>query len=810
MDIIDQLDDEINKIEYDVMLPALPQSLNDVIESAKNEPQVSSGIANAPVVIDADFGTGGMDSIEDIVDAIDLLADDMIDNLGLVGNTLATGFAEDARKSKRTNDLLQSINRVLTEQWEREQKDRAFGVKNKMSDELPGNSTGAGTGLATTGSDNGSDSDFDLPFDLGGGKDKDKNKSKNKSKNKPKGFFNKVLGKLNKMKGNKYAKGLAALSGIFLASEASGISNVSGIFGDEEDKVMEPQPVADTNDIDYLNSDTQSVENVATSNVTNSSALNMDSNTFNSEQTITTPVLPSPIDKKVAKLRNEYYGSVDKDNSKINSEISTLKTFSAITDPKVSEDMPLIPDMGMGTFAATAMLGAPLLLNRSPVERMPSMSAYREALPNRNLPIQSQPRLPSPVKADVVKPANPSKLPKAGPKMRMPKMGVGGALGALMSGMSIYDTATDESLSGRDKTESIAGSLGTIGAYSIPLVGQAMGLADMATMGVNLALGTEIPSLGGLVGEGVSDLTAGAFDLFDMAMGNEVEPRAEGDKRFYDNMTLASSLGPLGMLSDMTGLTEYLTDTFFGSDSPTEKKPEVETISNNAPSKANVADAIPTTAPAPTTKADSPYIKTLAKAVPYYAKVHGKDPSKSGDVLDIFRIPSTSQGTANAMAKDYMGEDFSAEVAIEEYNQALAAINTNDPSMESNIDTLVGDVATSISNNEVSTADAYTSMSENTNQDIQTSLPNDVPSIEQGYEEAQRENYVTALPQPEVVVNLDEAAEVKQSAPQPIKTADNKPKVITRTKTVQPPLSLGNISGLENVAGVNHLNKSIG
>ena len=825
MDIIDRLDDEVNKLEYDVMLPALPQSLNDLIESAKNEPQASSGIANAPVVIDADFGTGGMDSIEDIVNAIDLLADDMIDTLGLVGNTLVTGFAEDARKSKRTNELLQSINRVLTEQWEREQKDRALGIKNKMADDSDSDSSS--TGLTPFGTGAGSsDDDIFLGGNPFGGKDKDKNKDKDsgkdKNKNKSKGKFGKVLDSIKRNPKLKWiVGGLSALT----YTEAAGISNVTGIF-DDSDEAMQPEPVAGNSEDGMLSpSDTSSLTDIATSNVTNNGALTVDGNKFSEQTYLQNKYLTQPkVVEKVSEARKGYYSDLVEDSAKLNSELSTLKTFSAINSPKISEDMPLIPDMGMSAFAATAMLGAPLLLNRPPVERMPSMSAYRDALPNRNLPIQSQPKIPPPVHADTVKPANPSKIPKAGPKMRIPKIGVGGALGAMTAGMDIFSTATSDDLSGRDKTEDIAGSLGTIGAYMIPGIGQAMGLADLATTGINLAFDTEIPSLGGLIGDGVSDLTSGAFDLADMVMGNDIEPRAEGDERFYDNMTIASALGPLGMLADATGLTDYLTDTFFGSDAPDAKKPEVETTSNNAPSKA-VTDATPTTAPAPTTKADSPYIKTLSKALPFYAKVHGKDPSIVGDVLKIYKIPSTSQGMANAMAKDYLGEDFSSEIAIEEYNQAMASIDNADAvNVESNVDTLAGDVKASGDVNtsgDITTSGSSLSTSglnplgisdQNNIQSFDSmlaSMSNDSLETQNAIEEIQRESYDTIAPKPEVIVNLDRAADVKQTSPAPIKPKE-KTKVVTKTKVVQPPLSLGNIASLDSISGINHLNKSIG
>lgn len=814
MDIIDQLDDEINKIEYDVMLPALPQSLNDIIESAQHEPEVTSGISNAPVVIDADFGTGGMEDIDDIVDAINMLADDMIDNLGLVGTTMANGFAKEARDAKRTNDLLKSINTILTDQWEQNQKDRMFAGRRITSDGFDerGRSGKGGAGaMAASGADGGLDFDFGGPDWFNRDKDKEdarKQNRKTNTKTPNKGGRFQWLRKLGTP-----GKALAALGATFALSEATGFSNVTGIFGDDKEEAMQPQSTVANKEESFFYNDwfDDDPDSVATSNVTNNSAMNFEGDSFaDASSSVITPAQTAreriyELKKdKLQQLRENHYSSVESSSAKINSEISNLQTAVATQNPTVSSDDLMGLDMGTSALAATALLGAPLLM-RNPVSKIyPEMADYRTALPNRNLPTYNQPRLPAPVTATA------QGLPAPKPKLGIPKAGLGRLLGPAatlgLGALDFHSIYTDENLTDDQKRE----AYGDVTGQTVSGLGGAAAGAALGTMifpGVGTVIGGLLGGVGGsMLDSFMSEDGESSFigDIINSFTGDS----PDGEESFFDKMSIASAFGPLGMLADMTGATDTIADFFgFGdSDTKDQPKPEVTQATNMAPTPAKT-DTVPQTAPPVSAKTDSPYIKTLSKAIPFYAKNHGKDASKTSDILNIYRMPNTSQGMANAMAKDILGEDFTAEIAIEEYQNALAAVNNADSvNVESNVDTVMGDINTA-SNVDISNASSSSSI-ESVSPNV--AMATNTPTTERVTEEVQRESYATVQPQPDVNINLDRAADKKQTPPEKMQVAKTAPKTRIVKQPVPVPLSMGNISNLDGAGGINHINKSIG
>jgi hypothetical protein len=398
---------------------------------------------------------------EELLDVLFLIDEDINTGFSLFSDSVNTYNSKSLKVQIKQRDLIKDLGIIFRDWWEIFKRDR--NKPKLLNPKTPQVSISPTSTAATVAASKKEDSSsIDLPWDK-----KTKSEGPEKSKNhKSRGRF----GKIFSAGSNLLSKGLDHLQGnaAKLAIGAGG---------------------------SYL------AYNALNSNTENTSVMTPEKTTSRRDTSS-----PSTLDK----TESVEYSSITGSLVKTSKALEELKSSEAlipgqVASPNVEKDL-ISNSQIVGAAGLTALGGSTIALdlhNRraSPLIGAPINGIDVPRLPAPNLDASGSPREPE------------TKIKKGIPKL--------GALGALISAHSIYNTATDDSLTDKDKTVDIASTGGQAAAYAAtlalgpaaPFALAALGISDVASFAGGL-LGYDIPSISGTVGEGAGKASGEIYDYF--------------------------------------------------------------------------------------------------------------------------------------------------------------------------------------------------------------------------------------------------------------------------------------------------------
>lgn len=853
MNILDQLDDHAENLDYEVMQPANVEKFSTLIADAlssqeeyiENGADTFSAPSTSLVTLDYPEQNRSEIQIDDLVDAMGAMSKNMSKNLGMVVSTIDDGQDIDSKYNVSTLSTLKSINGILKDQWDQAELDRKLGVERSISDKGDGNGYGTGQGDGESGGDSGDSGDTTIIPLSGGGKDKDK--KKNKRKPKPtkgarlKGFAGLVASAVA-LAGVSEATGMTNVTNMFGNDVDDNSDNSSSWFGSDETTVMQPTATPE-----YKSTEMETMQ-VAQPKFVNQVAPessapwmflpNGEPRSINSN-----PVVQKKIE---ATLKRNYLAknpnaSVEPVGAPLNySErkakreedlVETARVFNSATGKFEGDESSIGTKEVLGGTAAMAIATGAAMKNRIPNIPMPKFSMPQTpkfSIPNFNMfgntampdmtgntknflgnlkpnaVPNGLPQLPSPTATSVS--AKPTALQNIAQGGRKTFGGAGKLLSKAampvnmaMNAYNAYDIYNDETLSRKEKTVELSGVGGSIGGAA------AGGMAGAALGG---ALGTVVPVLGNAVGgivgglggsilgaiygeKYVKELSESMYDYF----------AEDKDGTISDATTKAATTGGGDVVKDATSeggtASPMNVNNSSGTNNPDRKVPNVSSSSTQ-----------------------SPYMKALTPAVAWYLKSRSMDTSLLPKVLRGYET-NASQSLADNMARSFAGEEFSAELAMTEYAKAKgqqeSIITRVDLEAKQSIaaSTNAGQgmmpVDTEAMSAPMTTEDiSNMSTTQRNNYEYSQVLSGvSQPNIEREREASVRQNYVDSIPHPEINVALDQPIQQKPEKKESTnKTPKKQPPTVIR-QTVPLPPNLGNIADLNGVGGTNHLNKGI-
>ena len=436
---------------------------------------------------------------EEVLDALFLIDEDLNSGLDILSNSITTYNGKSMRLQIQQRDLLKDMGKIFRDWWEVSERERKKPTELKTADTdvAVGGAGDVKTEQSTT-SDSGG---FDLggnPFDSDGKKDDKKNDKRDKPRRRPKGKFGKILGFGMDMfsKAKDFVGGNA---GKLALGAGAGYLAYNALSDDREENVMTPEQVAAKQKADRTG-------------------------------TLMDPedghqITWDEYDAKYGQAKtSELSTSADAPNA---SAPVVLEPGQASIPSRVQD----VSDVGLSTSQMVGAAGLTALGGATAAQTLRN----RQLKPSFNMnPAMSSPDVP---RANVPKLDAP-KAPKKGMLNTLKKVPKLGALSAVLGAADIYGTATDDSLSGRDKTTGIADSAGQMGAYAATLaLGPAAPFAMAAMLasdGLSFAgdlMGYDIPSISGTVGAAASSAAGGIYDFFGF-----------GDEPTEENVQTAAAL----------------------------------------------------------------------------------------------------------------------------------------------------------------------------------------------------------------------------------------------------------------------------
>lgn len=758
MNILDLLDEEADRIEYDTMMPSSSQ-----VRGAENlyhdrkllqelENKVESHFVIASVNLPADHIDDEDDDsgIEDIVGAIHDMSSKLSTAISNINLNFSERFEQEQDSRTETISYLEKIYELHRDEFQRQERERLMNV-NPDIDRSGIETTSPTFGVNPFQRDGNQDSDssgFDLPSYMDfGGKDKDRdkdNKNKNKNKNKSKSkWFSRAKDFGKHAAKNKYVQALT------LAAATAGTA-YAFMSGDDEaaTPTANNKPVDDPWNYGETGKPLTRMELVP--------------------KNLRERVELERIEKWKQRGAPEVNVAVPDNSSKPVEGDSTGSTLAklAVTSTMLS---PVAGPM-------LGMLPNPMdwIGNDSP-KALPSPKTMPDLPETRG-------KLPAPS-------AKPSMLSKASsalkPTSLLGKANVIANVG--LGAVNAYDIYNDDTLSTKDKTVELSGVAGSVGG------GMAGAAAGAAIGSVVPVVGTVIGGVvggiaGSMLGEaGMETLTDSIYSWFDddEAEKKAAETAAKPVDKVEQNLKEVSEETDEELVTRINNqhkVKMQQVEDFESAEAAGATQVingNTRTYRENGVVKTDTIDRTLSNISKKIRSERSAYVSKLQNPLKGYAKANKIPDSVVDNVLASYGNPALTFSDATIISKDMLSDsEFNPDEVIAQF-QAQGVSNPTDFSTVTPVSNFV----------------AQTSYPVSTRMDSDSS----------------RENFVEVR-EVKTESQYDKAAEVakNQTAPKPEvnKSKPQKPKTVV--KTVQAPLSISLIDNLGNQAGFNYVGTTYG
>ena len=753
MNILDLLDEEADRIQYDTMQPSASQVrgaenlYNDrqLIQQLENKVESHFVIATVGSPVDEEYEEDS--GIEAIVEAINDMSSKLSTSISNINLNFSDRFEKEQESRTESITYLEKIYELHRDEFKRQERERLMDVRPDIDPSgVETSATGSVNPYAQGREANANDSGgFELPSFMDfGNKDRDKDKDRGKDKKDKRSRWSKTKDFAKSPKG-KWAGAIAAL-----AATAGGA--YAFLSGDDEATT----PTSDRKPVDDPWNYGESGHPLA--NLENA---------------------PAHMRERIELERIEKW----KQRGAPEVNVAVPDSSSSPTD---GMQIPVLAKLAMGASAISAV--APMLdFMPNPLDWIGSSDSKPKALPSpNNVPSSAldPKKLPAPN-------AKPSLLSRAGsaikPASLLGKANVVANVG--LGAINAYDIYNDDTLSTKDKTVELSGVAGSVGGG---MAGAAAGAAAGTFIGG--PVGTIIGGIlggaaGAMLGEaGVESLTDSIYSWFDE---DEVEEKAaetaavptekaeDAVKQVNEetteelvtriNAAHATKMKEVEELesAEAQGQTQAIVDNkrVFRENGEVRSVPIDRTLSSITKKIQNRRNA---------------YANKLSNPLKNYAKANNVPDSAVSNVLDTYSNPALSFSDATIISRDLLNDS--------EFNP--------------------DDVITQFQKQVVSNPTDFSTITPVSNFVAETSYP---VNTQLGYEGSTRENFVEVR---EVTTEsqYDKAAEVakaeNQNKPEVSKSKPQKPRVVKQA--VQAPLSLNLIDNLGNQAGFNYVGTTYG
>jgi hypothetical protein len=772
VDILDLLDSEADRIQYETMVPTSEQrrGADNFYSDKELQRTLENKIDSHFVVASVNIGDSEYETTEeqdtgilDIVRAIDKMSESLHSAISNINLNFGERFEKEYSSQIEATNYLEKLFILERDELKRQERERLMSVQRDLQPSDLTTSSSVATGVNPYADKQGSDSGGGFGFipDFGGN-DKDKNnKDKNDKNNKKQGWFRRTLGKVRNIPLRpkdiaKYALGTAAVAG-------TGYAMFGGSDEEENQRVATP----------------------AQNNNTRKDPWNYWPN--GSPKTDLSDLKPSQRSKIEAQRKRAWEAkgrqtpsetTIDPDTKPIEPSESS-NDFSMMDTALTFSGLGALPMVYNAASAVMPDIGSMWRSNREPkTEYGPKAQAAPNQNPN---PRQSNAdRLKTGLKG-----MRDSSIAKTTGKV-LGKANV--VTNVALGGLDAYDIYNDDSLSEKEKTVELSGVGGSMaGGIAGGAVGAKLGaMGGLAFGPIGALVGGAVLGIAGSIGGallGEEAVEAAADSIYSWFDDDENEKDLEKELETTASQTVTkveqenqpesaeeiitkinvkhaakekalNEASANGKSYAVMGNSKVVRNSQGNIESS-----EISRELSNAKNKAKMERRL--------------FVGKLKPSLLNYAEDNNIAERHVDNVLSAYSNPMMTFGDATVIARDLLSDPtFEPNSVMANYKQTSVA----------NVNTFA----------ETPTVSDYVTQA---SYPVNTNIEAD----------ANRENFVEVR-EVKTVSQYDKAAEVaKAPQPKPVTNKRKAEKPKTVIKTVQAPLSLNLIDNLENQAGLNYL-----